>query len=70
MGVDGGAPGGQGGQLGDPMGPSGWFGDSFDYSLGIYACIKVIQIFLADERDERDGPTEGSTIGPRGPKNV
>ena len=25
--------------LGDPMGPSGWFDESSDDSLGIYACI-------------------------------
>ena len=28
----------------------------------------MIQIFLADGTDGRDGPTEGSTRGPRGPK--
>ena len=27
-----------------------------------------MQIFLADERDGTNGPTEGSTRGPRGPK--
>ena len=30
----------------------------------------MIQIFLADGTDGRDGPTEGSTRGPRGPKKV
>ena len=35
LGVDGGGlgvPGGQGGHLGDPMGPSGWFDESSDDS--------------------------------------
>ena len=29
-----------------------------------------MQIFLADGRDGTNEPTEGSTRGPRGPKNV
>ena len=41
-------PGGQGGHLGDPMRPSSWFDECSDDSGGIYACIYVIQIFLAD----------------------
>ena len=47
----GGLPGGPRGSRGhptDPMGPSGWFDESSDDSLGIYACIYVIQIFIAD----------------------
>ena len=41
--------GGQGGHLGDPLGPSGWFDESSDDSWGIYASIKVIQVFLANK---------------------
>ena len=31
--------GGEGWHLVDPLGPSGWFDESSDDSLGIYACI-------------------------------
>ena len=41
----------QGGCLGDPVGPMGWFDESSNDSfVGISACIQGIQIFIAGGR--------------------
>ena len=66
MGVDGRGEGGQGGYLGDPMGPLGWFDESPDDSRGVFICL-----YTRDSDfhcGQTDGSTRGSTRGPRRPK--